>query len=181
MKKILFPLLLAVTVLFQSCEGPEGPQGPTGDAIVGTTFDLVDVDFLAADDYQFGLTFADAKLGVEVLESDAVLVYIDWEDTDVNGQTLKSYRLLPQTAFLPNGILTYNFDRTSRDFSVFLDGTVNLANVPATYTRDQNFRVVIIPSDFALRTAGTVDYSDYNAVVKAYNIDESNIRKISLK
>jgi len=179
MKKIILPLLLAVTVLFQSCDGPEGPQGPAGDAIVGTTFDLVDVDFVAGENYQFGLTFADADLGIDVLESDAVLVYIDWEDVDVNGQTVKSYRLLPQTAFLSNGILTYNFDRTVRDFSVFLDGTVNLATVPARYSRDQNFRVVIIPSDFANRTSGSLDYSDYNAVAKAYNIDESKIRKIS--
>ncbi|MCF0042641.1 hypothetical protein [Dyadobacter fanqingshengii] len=178
MKKIIMPLLLAVIVAFQGCKGPEGPQGPQGDALVGTTFDLVGVDFLAADDFQYGLTFADAKLGVDVLESDAVLVYINWGTEDVNGTTLKTYRLLPQTAFLDNGILTYNTDRTAQDFSIFLDGTVNLNTVIADYTRDQDFRVVIIPADFAARTAGQVDYSDYNAVVKAYNIDESKIKVV---
>jgi len=183
MKKIIAPLLIAAAVLFQSCRGPEGPQGPagTGDALVGTTFDFVGVDFNAANDYQVGLTFQDADLGVEVLESDAVLVYIDWEETNVGGQPLKSYRLLPQTAFINNGILTYNFDRTARDFSVFLDGTVNRATLPARYTQDQDFRVVILPADFAARTSGTLDYNDYNAVVKAFNIDESKIRKISVK
>ncbi len=178
MKKIIMPLLIAAAVLFQSCEGPEGPQGPVGDELVGTTFDLVDVDFTTANDFQYGLTFADAKLGVDVLESDAVLVYINWGTEDVNGTTLKTYRLLPQTAFLDNGILTYNTDRTARDFSIFLDGTVNLNTVNPDYTRDQDFRVVIIPSDFAARKAGQVDYSDYNAVVKAYNIDESKIKVV---
>ncbi|MCF0063674.1 hypothetical protein MUK70_30600 [Dyadobacter chenwenxiniae] len=178
MKKLIMPLLLAVAVLFQSCEGPEGPQGPVGDELVGTTFDLEGVNFTAANEFQYGLTFADAKLGVDVLESDAVLVYINWGTEDVNGTELNAYRLLPQTAFLDNGILTYNMDRTARDFSIFLDGTVDPAKVDPDYTRNQDFRVVIIPSDFALRTAGQVDYSDYNAVVKAYNIDESKIKVV---
>jgi hypothetical protein len=183
MKKILFPLLLAVAVLFQNCKGPEGPQGPPGNTAeaLGTTFDLTGVNFTSAEKWQYGLRFADADLGVDVLESDAVLVYILWETLDVDGQSLDSYRLLPQTAFLENGILTYNMDRTSRDFSIFLDGTVNLATVSTDYTRNQEFRVVIIPSDFAARRSGTVDYSDYNAVAKAFNIDESKIRKIAAK
>ncbi|MCF2500520.1 hypothetical protein [Dyadobacter chenhuakuii] len=183
MKKIIMPLLLIVAVLFQSCEGPEGPQGPPGPDVeaLGKTFDLTDVDFVAAEDYQFGLTFAAAKLGFEVLESDAVLVYINWGSENVNGQPLTAYRPLPQTAFLDQGILTYNFDRTVQDFSIFLDGTANLATVPATYTRDQEFRVIIIPADFVQRRNAAVDFNDYNAVVKAFNIDDSKVRKISAK
>jgi len=183
MKKILFPLLLVAAVLIQACKGPEGPQGPQGDTAeaLGTTFDLTGVNFTAAEKWQYGLTFANADLGVDVLESDAVLVYILWGSENVDGQPLDSYRLLPQTAFLDNGILTYNTDRTARDFSIFLDGTVNLNTVSADYTRNQEFRVIIIPSDFAARKSGTVDYSDYKSVVKAYNIDESKIRKIAAK
>jgi hypothetical protein len=175
----LIPLLLIVVALFQGCngpQGPEGPQGPQGNALVGTTFDLVDVDFNAGNQYQFGLTFANAKVNVE--ESDAVLVYIDWED--VNGSP--AYRLLPQTAFLTSGILTYNFDRTNTDFSVFLDGTAPRNTLPAEYTQNQRFRVIIVPADFApARTSAPLDYKDYNAVVKAFNIDESKIRTISAK
>ena len=184
MNRKLIPFLLVILALFQGCsgsEGPPGPQGPPGESIdvVGTTFDLVNVNFTTANQHQYGLTFADAK--VTVLESDAVLVYIDWGETDVNGEKLRAYRPLPQTAFLDNGILTYNFDRTSKDFSIFLDGTVNLATLSASYTANQSFRVVIIPADFAARTNGSVDYNDYNAVAKYLNIKESEITKIKAK
>lgn len=184
MNRKLIPFLLVVLALFQGCsgsEGPPGPQGPAGESIdvVGTTFDLVNVNFTVANQHQYGLTFADAK--VNVLESDAVLVYINWGETDVNGEKLVAYRPLPQTAFLTNGILTYNFDRTSKDFSIFLDGTVNKATLAAEYTANQSFRVVIVPSDFAARTNGSVDFNDYNAVAKYLNIKESAITKIQAK
>ncbi|GGB88732.1 hypothetical protein [Dyadobacter sediminis] len=181
MNRKLIPLLLIFLALFQGCRGPEGPQGPQGESIdvVGTTFDLVNVNFTVANQHQYGLTFADAK--VNVLESDAVLVYINWGETDVNGEKLVAYRPLPQTAFLTNGILTYNFDRTSKDFSIFLDGTVNLAAVSADYTANQSFRVVIVPADFAARTNGAVNYNDYNSVAKYFNIKESEVVKIKAK
>jgi hypothetical protein len=188
MNRKLIPFLFVILALFQGCSGSEGPpgpqgqQGPPGESIdvTGTTFDLVNVNFTTANQHQYGLTFADAK--VTVLESDAVLVYIDWGETDVNGEKLRAYRLLPQTAFFDNGgILTYNFDRTSKDFSIFLDGTVNLATVSADYTTNQSFRVVVVPSDFAARTNGSVDFNDYNAVAKYLNIKESAITKIQAK
>jgi hypothetical protein len=187
MNRKLIPFLLVILALFQGCsgsEGPPGPQGPQGAPgesidVVGTTFDLVNVNFTAANQYQYGLTFADAK--VNVLESDAILIYINWGETDVNGEKLIAYRPLPQTAFLNNGILTYNFDRTSKDFSIFLDGTANLATVSADYTTNQSFRVVVVPSDFAARTNGSVDINDYNAVAKYLNIKESAITKIQAK
>ncbi|TLV03601.1 hypothetical protein [Dyadobacter luticola] len=180
MNKKLIPLLLVLVAIFQGCRGPEGPPGPEGGSvdIVGTTFDLTGVNFTADQDYQFGLTYAAAK--VKVLESDAVLVYILWGTVKSEGQDVNAYRLLPQTAFFTNGgILTYNFDQTKNDFSIFLDGNVNRATLSDDYTKNQEFRIVVVPADFAARTNGTVDFKDYNAVVKHFNIDESKIRKIS--
>lgn len=181
MNKKLLPLLLILVTLFQSCEGPKGDPGPEGGAIdvTGTTFDLVDADFTTANEFQVSLSFAAAKL--TVLESDAVLVYIHWNDVDSGGQKLKAYRPLPQTAFLDNGILTYNFDRTKNDFSIFLDGTVNRNTLASDWTQNQAFRVIVIPADFAARTSGALDYNDYNAVAKALNIDDSKVRKVSLQ
>jgi hypothetical protein len=182
MNKKLIPLLLVLVALFQGCRGPEGPPGPEGGSIdvTGTTFDLINVNFTAANNFEYGLSYADAK--VTVLESDAVLVYVHWNDVTSGGTTLKAYRLLPQTAYFTNGgLLTYNFDQTKNDFSVFLDGTVNLTTLADEWTKNQTFRVVIVPSDFAARTNGTVDFNDYNAVVKHFNIDESKIRKISVQ
>ncbi|MCE6992529.1 hypothetical protein [Dyadobacter sp. CY323] len=179
MNKKLIPLLLVLVALFQGCQGPEGPPGPEGGSIdvTGTTFDLINVNFTAANKFEYGLNYADAK--VTVLESDAVLVYVHWNDVPTGGTTMKAYRLLPQTAyFTSGGLLTYNFDQTKNDFSVFLDGNVDLTTLADEWTKNQTFRVVIVPSDFAARTGGSVDFNDYNAVVKHFNIDESKIRKI---
>jgi len=182
MNKKLIPLLLVIVAIFQGCRGPEGPPGPEGGSIdvTGTTVDLVGVNFDANNDYSYSMSYAD--LDVTVFESDAVLIYIDFEDVTSGGQTLKAFRLLPQTLFFDNGgIMTYNYDQTKNDFSIFLDGNVNLATLTDAYTRNQNFRIIVVPADFALRTNAELDYSDYNAVVKALNIDESKIRKVSVK
>jgi hypothetical protein len=179
MNKKLIPLLLVLVALFQGCTGPEGPPGPEGGSIdvTGATFDLVNVNFTTANDFRSTMTYADAK--VTVLESDAVLVYIHWETVTAGGENLKVYRLLPQTHFFDNnGILTYNFDQTKRDFSIFLDGNINLATLADDWTKNQTFRIVIVPADPA-RKSGSVDYNDYNAVVKEFNIDESKIRTVS--
>ncbi|KAA0988988.1 hypothetical protein [Dyadobacter aurulentus] len=180
MNKKLIPLLLVLVALFQGCRGPEGDPGADGVNVVGSTIDLVDVNFNAGNNFEYSMSFDQADL--EVLESDAVLIYIHWNDVTSGNQTLKAYRLMPQTAFLGgNQLLTYNFDQTVNDFSIFLDGNVNLANLSAEYTQDQSFRIVVVPADFAARKSGSVDYNDYDAVVKAFNIDESKIRKVSAK
>ncbi|CAG5072107.1 hypothetical protein DYBT9623_04036 [Dyadobacter sp. CECT 9623] len=180
MNKKLIPLLLVLVALFQGCRGPEGDPGADGVNVVGSTIDLVDVNFNAGNNFEYSMSYDRAEL--EVLESDALLIYVRWEDVESGNQTVKTFRLMPQTAFLTgNQILTYNYDQTISDFSIFLDGTANLANLPAAYTQDQEFRIVVIPADFVARKNGAVDYNDYDAVVKAFNIDESKIRKVSAK
>jgi hypothetical protein len=179
MNKKLIPLLLVVIALFQGCRGPEGPQGPIGDELIGTTIDLVDVNFTAANNFEYSMSWDQAEL--EVYESDAILIYSNWKTVTSGNQEVDAFRLLPITEFMDNGILTYNYDHTINDFSIFLDGTVNMNTLDTDYTRNQEFRIVVVPSGFAQRANGELDYKDYNAVVKALNIDESKIRKISAK
>ncbi|WP_031527595.1 hypothetical protein [Dyadobacter crusticola] len=179
MNKKLIPLLLVFVALFQGCRGPEGPQGPIGESLIGETIDLVGVNFTADNDFEYSMTWDQADL--EVYDSDAVLIYSNWNTVTSGNQQLDAYRLLPQTEYLTNGMLTYNYDRTTNDFRIFLDGTVNLSTLTTDYTRNQEFRIIIVPSKFAARTNGALDYNDYNAVVKALNIDESKIRKVSVK
>lgn len=176
MNRKLLPLLLfAVIALFQSCTGPKGDPGPQGGDVLGQTFDIINVDFTAANEYSYQLNFA--QKNIQVLPSDAVLVYVYWNDAG----GLKAYRPLPQTAFLSNGIITYNFDRTDKDMMIFLDGNVNLGGVATDWTRGFEFRVVVIPSDFLKRTNAEVDLNSYESVVKAFNIDESKVTKISVQ
>ncbi len=191
-KKLIIPFFLIVALFtFQGCSGPAGPQGLDGydgkdglngvngkNSEIGTTFDLVNTNFGSDNDFSVSLSFADNDL--KVLESDAVLIYIQWDNVTINGQNVATWRLLPQTAILDKGLLIYNFDRTIYDFSIFLDANFDLNTLSNDYTKNNTFRVVILPSDFPARRAA-VDYKDYDAVKKMLNIDESKIKKLQAK
>jgi len=172
--KIKFHYLVIMTVLALSgCRGPKGDPGPQGDTIDsrGIVFDLINVNFTEGNKYQYALSFADAKISVK--ESDAVMIYIHWENVD----GLKVYRPLPQSVFFNNGILSYNFDRTKEDFAIFLEGTINKGTLADDWTKNQAFRIVVIPSEFA-RSNAKFDYNDYNSVEKALNINNLSVRTI---
>ncbi|WP_373057591.1 collagen-like protein [Zunongwangia sp. H14] len=187
MRKI-FSLLFMTTFLFVSCsddgevgpQGPQGPPGPAGEAIVGNVIDLETYDFNEDNDYTLFLDFDDA--GVEVFESDAVLVYMSvGEYEDENGEPYYAFRQLPQTYYTDNGEeIQYNFDYTFFDINIFLDSSIpyeNFDTIDDSYTDDLFFRIIIVPADFAENT--NVNLSDYNAVVNKLNIDSSKIKKIS--
>jgi|TARA_R110002124_G_scaffold115231_1_gene270974 hypothetical protein len=175
MNKKLIPFILFIAILsFQSCTGPVGPRGADGlDGLnglsgIGTTFDVT-ANFTNANQYRTFLPFSDT--GLEVLESDAVLVYIKWETVN----NVEVWRLMPQTTILDEGVLIYNFDRTIDEVSFFMEGSFALSKLDNSYTLNQEFRVVVIPSDFQGRMPG-VDYTDYEAVQKMLDIDESKIK-----
>ncbi|WP_025762018.1 hypothetical protein [Dyadobacter tibetensis] len=182
-QQLIYSLIALCSIFFYACSGsqgpigPQGPQGEPGDSYIGQAFNLKGVNFTKENQYRFGLRFSDAK--VEVLESDVVLVYIHWDDQKIDDQILPAWRLLPQTELIQNGTLIYNFDRTKVDFSVFLRSSIPLANLGAGYTQNQNFRIVIIPADFIGGRTAAIDYSDYQAVAKAYHIDETKIVSIN--
>jgi hypothetical protein len=52
----------------------------------------------------------------------------------------------------------------------------DLAGVSSSYRLNQIFRVVVIPGFFGKTT--NINFNDYNAVVSAFNIDESKIIKV---
>jgi hypothetical protein len=175
MKKLLIPFIFAIGVLFQSCTGPRGPEGPAGaNGEIGQTFELQGVNFNSGNNWEVRNSFGSGN--ATVLDSDIVLVYILW---DVNGNT-PIWRLMPQAIDMPRGIV-YNFDFTPADFTVFIDGPDNLLpSLSSTVTQNQTFRIVVLPSDWTTRKSGPgVDYSDYEAVKKYFNLDDSNIQKLS--
>ena len=179
MKKI-FTLLFLSSFLFTSCsnEGPQGPQGPAGpagppgDANYGTVID-VQGSFTAANEYSLLLDFEEE--GIEVFESDAVLVYLKTgEDGTAGGAPVEVFRLLPQTYYIDGEALQYNYDFTFFDLMIFLDGTVDFGTLNADYTNNRLFRVIILPADFA---ASGVNTSNMDAVLKALDVQEKEIKK----
>lgn len=179
MKKLLSVFFITALFAGSSCtgpigpqgfQGPEGPQGAPGGIEFAKAFEIT-TNFTAANEYSLLEPY-----GFEVFESDVTLVYVLWDVLE-NGDAV--WRLLPQTAYLTDGILTYNYDFTLSDVSIFLDGTVpNFATVPEGFRINQTFRVVVIPTEFA--SGGRQDFS-YEKVTKAYNISENSFTKRDLR
>lgn len=170
MKKIIALFLIIAAVSFQACEGPMGPPGIDGQDgqdgvnIVAEVFE-VEADFTATGNFGFVDPY-----GFEILPSDKVLVYKLFgqdEERDV-------WRLLPQTIYLPQGIFSYNFDFTTLNYSVFLEGNFDLNTLAPEWTDGQIFRVVIVPADFI---DSRIDYSNYEGMAALLDIDESQIQR----
>jgi hypothetical protein len=79
---------------------------------------------------------------------------------------------------LTQGELDYNFDFTRNDINIFLDSNFDLTTLSPAWAQDQVFRVVIIPGYLTNRNSKAIDFNDYNAVVKAFNINENQIKTL---
>lgn len=169
MKKISF-LFAFLAISLSSCSsdepGPRGPQGPAGEPgvnIVGQTFEFEDVDFNYFEDGNFYATVIDIPAEIEVLESDAILVYrrevIDGTET---------WSMIPQNYFLEDGIIQYVFNHTASDIELLIDGNFDLSGLDGVFTQNQFFRFIVVPSDFAIETG--IDVTDHEAVLQALEL-----------
>jgi hypothetical protein len=174
MKKLFSLILLGGFAFLHACVGPVGPPGPPGvpgqdgQVLLGEVFE-VDVNFTAANNYtdEFNLT-------PPIFASDVVLIYIKWET--LNGNTI--WRLLPQSVFFDEGVLVYNYDFSRVDFSIFLETTFDPALLSNSWTRNQRFRIVIIPAEFG---SARIDYNDYDGVMNLLGISETDIVTLKSK
>ena len=168
MKRIILLLAIVGTFAFQGCSGPEGPQGATGYSAEAEVFEVT-ASFSASNNFESLVT-----LNPAILNSDMVLVYRLFDV--VNGADV--WRSLPQTVYLPQGELDDNFDFTKYYFNILLDSNFDLTTLSASWAQNQVFRVVIIPGYLTNRNSKAIDFNDYNAVVKAFNIHENQIKKL---
>lgn len=164
MKKIILLIAIATTFLFQGCTTKEEIHAD----LLAEVFE-VRTSFTAANNYSRLVT-----LNPPIYNSDMVLVYRLFDV--LNGQSL--WRQLPQAVYLPQGELDYNFDFTRNDINIFLESDFDLATLGAFWSQNQVFRVVIIPGYFSNKNKKAIDFNDYNAVVKAFNIKDNQIKSI---
>jgi len=169
MKKIFLLLAVVGTIILTGCTGPEGSPGRDGFSAESEVFELKNINF--AFTASGGYTIYQV-LNPPILASDIVLIY------RMNGTVDAStpiWQLIPRTLFLVQGELDYDFDFSKRDFTIYAGGNYDLSLTPS-YINNQTFRIVIIPGSFGARTTGKTDYSDYSAVIKKYNIDDSKVK-----
>lgn len=164
MKKLVLLIAITTTLLFQGCTTKEEIHAD----LLAEVFE-VRTSFTAANNYSRLVT-----LNPPIYNSDMVLVYRLFDV--LNGQNL--WRQLPQAVYLPQGELDYNFDFTRNDINIFLESDFDLATLGAFWSQNQVFRVVIIPGYFSNKNKKAIDFNDYNAVVKAFNIKDNQIKII---
>jgi hypothetical protein len=164
MKKLI--ILLAIVATMASCEGPTGPRGLDGEpgSIIASSAFEIEIDFNTANDFSHLESY-----GFEVLTSDVTLDYILWDV--IEGKDI--WRLLPQQVYFEEGPMQYNFDFTDVDVNIFLDATFPLELLTDDWTQNQVFRVVVIPAD----SRGRVDYTNYDAVMERFGIEETDFQK----
>lgn len=168
MKKITLLLAFIGMITLQSCTVNEVKNVPDNDTI-SEVFEVTR-SFNPSNGFS---TFVD--LGTPIYTSDMILVYHLY---DVVGSQ-DVWRLMPQTYYLNGGDeLDFNYDFTTTDVNIFLDANFPLVNLSSTWTQNQTFRIVIIPGYFSNKSANQVDFSDYNAVIQAYGIHTTHIKKI---
>ncbi len=174
MKKIL-SILVLTSIFFVSCTsgdpGPQGPPGEPGVNVVGQAFEAT-IDFTSPD-YS---VFVEIPSNIEVLDSDIVMVYLLESVDDETGADVWSP--LPQTFYLEDGEVQYNYNHTSFDVNVYLHGNVDLSTLGPAFTDDQTFRMVVMPADYALNSG--VDINSYQAVKAALNIQDENIQQADI-
>ena len=169
MKKTFILLFLAAITL-SSCsndgpQGPQGPQGPAGaDGLIGSTFERT-VDFEYLQDVGLYSVLVGIPDSIEVLPSDAVLVYRLEIAQDSNGNDIDTWSMLPQNFFLNEGTIQYVFNHSDVDVELLIDGNFDLSNLDSGYTQGQTFRFVVIPSD-AIQSSN-IDFTDMGAVMNA--------------
>ncbi|MDR2122562.1 MAG: hypothetical protein LBP34_05490 [Flavobacteriaceae bacterium] len=112
-------------------------------------------------------------------DSDQLLVYRQRGETDSKKPV---WELLPSTYYNTQGVVSYNFDFSKEDFSIYVDADYNIKALTPEYLTDQTFRIVIIPGYFpqSKGVAPPVDYNDYDAVIKYFNINDSKIKTLKL-
>lgn len=172
--KRYYILLLLIGTLLSSCDyyeapGPVGPPGRDGiDGLDGEEAYVFEYEFsFTAPDYSILLNLPD---DFTMLDSDVVMVYLLWEIRD----GVEIWRALPQTLYLADGLIHYNYDFTKYDAIVFMDGSVNLDVLGADFTDNWIARVVVIPGAFSGGRAGS-DFSDYDEVKELLNLSPSKL------
>jgi len=166
--------LITAVLFLVSCQsepglmGPQGPEGPPGP--VGQAFE-VQTDFSSSNNYSNIIAFPD---NIQVLESDIVVVYLLWEVDQNTGNDV--WQPLPVSVFFDDGELQYAFDHTLADVELFLTGDKDLNTLGSGFTKDQVFRVVILPVDYV--TSNKVNLSNMEDVMKT--VDPASVNRIKI-
>ena len=177
MKKLSFICMTVLTVLaMASCRGPQGPVGPAGPAgndgnanVASSTVTVHSNDWRWVNDCQWMVEIDYPAINNNVFNHGAVLVYMDvsgswsqvpltyyYQDTDTQGNLINCAASIEVATLNDGGVRLFWTE------SDFYDGM---------RPNDHNFKIVAIEASvYSYRS--DVDYSDYEAVKTAFQLEE---------
>ena len=116
--------------------------------------------------------FIERSFTKPLVSTDVVLIYRK-AGTASDGSAV--WQSIPRTLYLDNGDeLDYDFDFTRNDIMIYANGNYDISTTPE-FINNQTFRVVLVPASASSRNAN-VDYSNYESVIKYFNIDDSKVK-----
>lgn len=171
MKKII--TILAVFGMF-SLQGCTINDSDTIDNdTIAEVFQLNNASFSYNDNDGYNIY---EELNPIIFDEDVILIYR--KIGNISGTNAPIWQLIPRTIFLDNGReLDYDFDFSVEDFTIYARGNYDLSLTPQ-YLNKQTFRIVIVPGSKSgsAKYANKNEFSDYNAVIKKYKIDDSKVK-----
>ena len=166
MKRITLFLAFIGMMTLQSCEVTEIYDTPSNSP--RTEVFEVTTSFNSSNNYSSLVVF-----NPPLYSRDSVLLYHLYDV--VNGQDV--WKLMPQTYYFGDGgALDFNFDYTKFNAKIYLSANFNLNTLASSWTKNQTFRVVIIPDGFAK----SVNKNNIDAVMSALKVSKGEVKKIDL-
>lgn len=125
MKKITLLIAFIGMITLQSCTVNEVQDNVDNDTI-SEVFELRNVNF--SYNSSTGGYFIYRTLNPQIYASDNILIY---RMSDVIDSNTPVWQLIPRTLYLSGGDeLDYDYDFSREDFTIYADGTYNLASTP---------------------------------------------------
>lgn len=176
MRKILPILTLAFASFFiYSCDNNDDEVVAVDNSVYAQVRDVTGT-FTSANNFKI-------SQGLNIPSTDVVLVY---RNVGTGSGANAVWQIIPKTYFLNDNVaypanreLDYNFDFTTQDVEIrteanFNQATQMTASEATQYLTNQTFRIVLIPG-VSGKNINAVNTSDYNAVIKYYNLNDSNV------
>ena len=128
----------------------------------------VNFSYNAQDGYHISRSFT-----TPLYNTDVVLIY---RKTGSTSDGSPVWQAIPRTLYLAGGNeLDYDFDFSKNDIMIYANGNYDISTTP-TYLNNQTFRVVLVPASAGKNA--NVDYTDYNSVIRYFNIDDSKVKSL---
>ncbi|MFV1884921.1 MAG: hypothetical protein ACMZ7B_10570 [Balneola sp.] len=165
MKTLKIFITLFIGTLTASCIGPTGPRGPQGEVEIysDTIVIVADEDFAVEDEFVSVASYGWNILDEETVDFGLVMGYLRFQGTT-------SWHALPFNTPFENDIVVLRYSFDIDNFDLIVEGEVADNNEANENLFDGDvLRIVAIPPSLLLKAKG-LDYTDYEAVVKAYNL-----------